>query len=185
MLSTFLLLVRPARVLAQKLDDLIPPMVLGLILGSTLEKISAWPWSKSRAACSVFLDTDWSCFWRHALSLVYSAAVTLKASAREAERLPRRARAPEVRAESDTCQAARTKRLPVRQAFFWLSAGVRGAWPVAGRLAIERRAMAAPEARSRFGRGSNSCGTGRPARGSPGVEAHEVIAVAGFATAFE
>ena len=73
----------------QKLDIPIPPMVLGLILGSTLEKNFRMAMVEKSGSLSVFLDKPIALFFiaLAILSLIYSVWQTLKASAREAEKV--------------------------------------------------------------------------------------------------
>ena len=72
----------------QKLDVPIPPMVLGLILGSTLEKNFRMAMVEKSGSFSVFLDKPIALFFiaLAALSLAYSVWQTVKAAAREQER---------------------------------------------------------------------------------------------------
>ena len=70
------------------LDVPIPPMVLGLILGSTLEKNFRMAMVEKSGSFSVFLDKPIALFFiaLAALSLAYSVWQTVKAAAREQER---------------------------------------------------------------------------------------------------
>ncbi len=72
----------------QKLDVPIPPMVLGLILGSTLEKNFRMAMVEKSGSFSVFLDKPIALFFiaLAVLSLIYSVWQTMKAAAKEAEK---------------------------------------------------------------------------------------------------